>query len=102
MNRRIHDGIHILAALNPYRQKSDGGKTPGLVFKHKNVNTMFGTSDLSSLVYRVAPVPSSLRDFVFDFGALPEEQEIEYIHQMVRKTLLLPSLGEGFIFPFSI
>ena len=52
-----------------------------------------GTDDLSTLVYRVTPLPSTLRDFVFDFGSLPESEEAEYIHQMVRKMLKIPILS---------
>ena len=46
--------------------------------------------DSSSLVYKVTPVPLSLRDFIFDFGSLPESQEIDYVQRMVESILQLP------------
>jgi hypothetical protein len=79
-----------LAALNPYRQRKIGEDTPGLVFKHKKINSIYGTENLSSLVYRVAPIPASLRDLVFDFGSLPEKDESDYISQMVARVLRMP------------
>ena len=91
-----------MAALNPYRRKKKTQEeTFGLVFKHnKKANSDFGTDDMSSLVYRVTPVPASLRDFIFDFGALSSEQAREYINQMVKSILRLYPL-QGFFFLFS-
>ncbi|CAG2252998.1 RNF213 [Mytilus edulis] len=39
--------------------------------------------ELSSLVYRVHPLPESLIDYVWDYGSLSEEDEKTYIAKMV-------------------
>ena len=90
----IRDDIYILAALNPYRRRPKKGKTFGLVYKHKkNSIAPVVTDDMADLVYRVTPIPVSLRDFVFDFGSLELEQERLYVGSMVHSMLVLPSLA---------
>ena len=71
----------------PTAAKQKQKKVLGLFLSTKKIGATFGTEELSSLVYRVTPVPATLRDFVFDYGALPEIQEREYIRQMVHSTL---------------
>ena len=89
----IRDDIYILAALNPYRRRPKQEKTFGLVYKHKKGSVAPVMKDeMADLVYRVTPVPVSLRDFVFDFGSLELEQERMYVRSMVRSMLSLPSL----------
>ena len=80
--KRISDGIQILAALNPYRRRPDRGSSPGLVYQlHNGQNA---TPDpMAKLVYRVHPIPHTLRDFIFDFGALNFDKEFLYISSMV-------------------
>ena len=91
----IHDDIHILAALNPYRRRPPQEETFGLVYKHKKgSHSPLAMDEMSTLVYRVTPVPTSLRDFVFDFGALEQAQETLYIHSMIKDMLELPSLDD--------
>ena len=91
----IHDDIHILAALNPYRRRPPQEETFGLVYKHKKgSHSPLAMDEMSTLVYRVTPVPTSLRDFVFDFGALEQAQETLYIHSMIKDMLQLPSLDD--------
>ena len=89
----LHDGIHILAALNPYRRRPPQEETFGLVYKHKKGGIAPMIQDeMSTLVYRVTPIPASLRDFVFDFGALELKQERMYVRSMILDFLELPSL----------
>ena len=89
----IHDQIHILAALNPYRRRPPQAETFGLVYKHKKGSVMPLVQDeMSNLVYRVTPIPASLRDFVFDFGSLEQDQERLYVRSMVCSMLQLPNL----------
>lgn len=38
---------------------------------------------MSQLVYRVHPIPPTLKDFIFDFGSLEPETELLYIKSMV-------------------
>jgi MoxR-like ATPase len=96
--RRIPDSIKVIAACNPYRLrlKRDGDdEGVGLVFEHsessqeaENVGT--GIKDpLSELVYRVHPLPESMTDFIFDFGALSDTTERMYIGSMIRNNLSL-------------
>ena len=91
--RRIDDGVQILAALNPYRIRPDREEMgisqhapsaaahstgPGKVSPHlsaqKDENDL-----LNKLVYRVHPIPPTLRDFIFDFGSLEPATELLYI-----------------------
>ena len=97
--RRIPDCVKVIAACNPYRlrQHRDGDdEGVGLVFEHdaaslddaENVGT--GIKDpLSDLVYRVHPLPESMTDYIFDFGALSVETEQMYIKAMIRNNLSL-------------
>eukprot|EP01052_Picozoa_sp_SAG31_P009054 SAG31_NODE_468_length_15250_cov_5.304138_8_plen_91_part_00 len=58
--RRLPEGLKVLAALNPYRRRSKKqSDSPGLVFQ---ISGRQNTLDpMSSLVYRVHPVPLSLQ-----------------------------------------
>ena len=90
MNRTINEvplsaGIKVLAAINPYRRRPATEQSPGLVFQLGGGQT---TPDpMAQLVYRVHPVPKTLHDFIFDFGALSHATESVYIASMVEKTL---------------
>ena len=55
---------------------------------------------MATLVYRVKPVPASLRDFIFDFGSLPANTEKMYIRSMVRQLVKLKKLPGFFFFLF--
>eukprot|EP00339_Tiarina_fusa_P012556 CAMPEP_0117006680 /NCGR_PEP_ID=MMETSP0472-20121206/6824_1 /TAXON_ID=693140 ORGANISM="Tiarina fusus, Strain LIS" /NCGR_SAMPLE_ID=MMETSP0472 /ASSEMBLY_ACC=CAM_ASM_000603 /LENGTH=1949 /DNA_ID=CAMNT_0004708219 /DNA_START=485 /DNA_END=6331 /DNA_ORIENTATION=+ len=80
--KRIGDGIHILAALNPYRKRPEREAMPGLVYQlHGNAGPL--VDPMAKLVYRVHPIPHALRDFIFDFGSLTPEKEMVYIFSMV-------------------
>ena len=87
----FHDDVYILAALNPYRRRPPQAETFGLVYKQKK-GAVQVQDNMSNLVYRVTPIPPSLRDFVFDFGSLELKQERLYIQSMVLSQLELPSL----------
>jgi hypothetical protein len=47
--RQIHDDIHVLAALNPYRRRTTPLESFGLVFKHKKTGSTFGTGFVFSV-----------------------------------------------------
>lgn len=86
----IHDNIQILGALNPFRKrKKQQQATTGLLFHHYEEGSA-ALDEMSDLVYRVQPVPFSMRDFVFDFGALTPSTEDLYIEMMIGKKF--PSL----------
>jgi hypothetical protein len=99
-------GPQVIAACNPYRLRragpSDAEDTAGLVFdmgetaEVENVGT--GIKDpLSELVYRVHPLPESMVDHVFDFGALSKETEKLYIKAMIRSALSLYITEENMV-----
>ena len=91
--RTLSDGVKILAALNPYRRRPERDQTPGLVFQLGNQTT---PDPMASLVYRVHPIPSTLQDLIFDFGALPADRERAYIASMVgRVPSLVKSVQDG-------
>jgi hypothetical protein len=102
----INNGIQILAALNPYRLRPDREgagltanamaatstnaiptSTSGVISRAPLGGGLTGgnkveataADPLSKLVYRVHPIPPTLRDFIFDFGALQPETELLYI-----------------------
>jgi energy-coupling factor transporter ATP-binding protein EcfA2 len=91
--------IKVIAACNPYRLRFSknlygGEEMAGLIFEHfvggddamENVGT--GIKDpLRNLVYRVHPLPESMIDYIFDFGALTAETEKQYIRAMLKRIL---------------
>jgi E3 ubiquitin-protein ligase RNF213 len=90
--QRLNEGIQILAALNPYRVRprssEDDVDAAGLEYtKPQLKQTMEGTIDMKNLVYKVHPIPPTLRDFIFDFGSLDDDTELLYIQSMVAKQL---------------
>jgi hypothetical protein len=93
----IPEGVRIVSACNPYRLRRTGrvaGTETGLVFDHHdNVadeNVGSGIKDpLADLVYRVHPLPESMTDYVFDFGALSKATEELYIRAMIKSVLQL-------------
>jgi hypothetical protein len=43
--------------------------------------------EMTDLIYKVHPVPATLRDFVFDFGSLSADEELKYVHSMSTAAL---------------
>ena len=85
----------MLAALNPYRRRSEScfsDVTSGLQqAKNESVFSVdTSVHDMSNLVYKVHPIPDTLKDFIFDFGALSETTESLYINRMVDKKAKMP------------
>jgi hypothetical protein len=39
---------------------------------------------MARLVYRVTPVPETMQDFIFDFGALEHDTELLYVRAMIQ------------------
>lgn len=84
-HRRLHgrslsDRISLLSACNPYQKKSKNTSlvTAGLASLTTNKDP------LSSLVYRVEPLPECLLDFVWDYGTLRNEEEAFYVANMIQ------------------
>lgn len=57
--RRIHGGVHVLAAANPYRLKPHERATPGLEGR------LQPSQGLARLVYSVHPLPETMMDHVW-------------------------------------
>ena len=116
---RIADGVQILAALNPYRLRPEREEM-GLVDNNPAAaaaatavtfpraatgsntrplsSTKHETDILSKLVYRVHPIPPTLRDFIFDFGSLEPATELLYIQSMIQNEYavdVLPSVSSS-------
>ena len=49
---------------------------------------------MDNLVYNVHPIPSSLHDYIFDFGALTPEHEKQYIKAMIETRYTYTSAKE--------
>ena len=84
------ENMVIIAALNPYRQRH---KTVVQIEEEKEANAnnpKHFVDDLDrqmgSLVYRVFPLPPSLKTYVWNFGALSQMDEQQYIAVMTRTT----------------
>jgi E3 ubiquitin-protein ligase RNF213 len=89
--QRLHEGVQILAALNPYRlrpQRTEENLDAGLEYT-KSAIKMSGEAgrDMKHLVYKVHPIPPTLRDFIFDFGSLEDDTEALYVQSMIANQL---------------
>ncbi len=90
-NRPIDPRVLVLAAANPYRirkgraEGSSGGKSG---FVYSGSKSAFKDEDL---VYNVHAIPTSLHEYVFDFGALSPKQEKKYVQAMVASSFPLAS-----------
>jgi hypothetical protein len=82
LGRPLHPNLVLMCACNPYRYRNKSAVTAGLDGKMK-------CDQLSRLVYRVYPLPETMLDFIFDFGALEENDERLYIRCMLQ------SMGSG-------
>jgi len=96
--KRLPDNISLIAACNPYRLRTKkslykGEEMAGLIYEQYtgpgagNVGT--GIKDpLRDLVYRVHPLPESMVDHIYDFGALSSNTERLYIKSMLAKSMV--------------
>ena len=72
----LDERLVFIAACNPYRLLSKANKVESVLY-HKNAKK-------KKLVYSVNPLPHSLLNFVFNFGALKEADEKKYIESMIK------------------
>ncbi|XP_035389185.1 E3 ubiquitin-protein ligase rnf213-alpha-like isoform X2 [Electrophorus electricus] len=90
---KLHTGLHVIAACNPYRKHSDvmierlEGAGLGYVVKADQTQDRLGSIPLRQLVYRVHALPPSMIPLVWDFGQLNDDTEELYIHQIVRSVV---------------
>lgn len=90
--KRLNEGIQILAALNPYRtrpsQSTDDLVAAGLEYTKPQLHSDVESNiDMKNLVYKVHPIPPTLRDFIFDFGSLDDDTEALYIQSMITNQM---------------
>ncbi|XP_054605449.2 E3 ubiquitin-protein ligase rnf213-beta isoform X2 [Nothobranchius furzeri] len=90
---KLHSGLKIIAACNPYRKHSpemvERLERAGLGYRVKADETedRLGKVPLRQLVYRVHPLPPSMVSLVWDFGQLSDISELSYIKQIVQKKV---------------
>ena len=90
-SQNLAPNLHLLAACNPYRLR--------------NANKIYSTGlrgkiredRLSPLAYRVHPLPESMIDYVWDYGALPQEEEKTYIERMVKGMDIFRDVWDIFV-----
>ena len=89
--QRLHEGVQILAALNPYRirpQRAEENVNAGLEYTKSAIKISGDPGrDMKHLVYKVHPIPPTLRDFIFDFGSLEDDTEALYVKSMIANQL---------------
>lgn len=77
---RIPDNICLIAACNPYKLRSKSISIEENVgIKRSNQSKGF-----SKLLYTVHPLPDSVIEYVWDFGALSDSDYEKYIDQMLK------------------
>ena len=83
--------LHVIAACNPYRKHTDVMieklESAGLGYHVRTGDTedRLGDIPLRQLVYRVHPLPDSMKALVWDFGQLDSTGERLYIRQIVSR-----------------
>ena len=99
--RGLGTSLQVIAACNPYRKHTlemiqhleDAGL--GYHVNADDTDDKMGTIPLRRLVYRVHPLPDSMKALVWDFGQLDPNVEKVYIKQIVSKYVanhqLLPN-----------
>ncbi|CAB4020838.1 Hypothetical predicted protein, partial [Paramuricea clavata] len=89
--------LHFIAACNPYRKHTKEMiqklESAGLGYHVSADETedKLGSIPLRQLVYRVHPLPESMRPLVWDFGQLTDHTEELYTAQIVRRFMVSPT-----------
>lgn len=96
-----HNGLHIIAACNPYRKHTDEMiqrlESAGLGYRVRADETdeKLGSIPLRQLVYRVQALPPSMMPLVWDFGQLNDQTEKKYIQQIVQRVAQSKDIGQA-------
>lgn len=96
-----HNGLHIIAACNPYRKHTDVMiqrlESAGLGYRVRADETdeKLGSIPLRQLVYRVQALPPSMMPLVWDFGQLNDQVEKIYIQQIVQRVAQSKAIDQG-------
>lgn len=94
-NQPLPENLKILAACNPYRLRRphnnmpglEGKRGVGLVYSNPPTRIAVERNYFSRLVYKVYPLPESLIEYIYDFGALSPEAEKAYVLAMLEMEL---------------
>ena len=89
--KKLPENIAFIGAVNPYRKSKQ--KRVGLRI-NINKDNNYEEMDNEDLVYIVNPLPHSLLNYVFDFGALNKEDEKKYIMHMIKDIIEENDLSE--------
>ena len=89
--KKLPENIAFIGAVNPYRKSKQ--KRVGLRI-NINKDNNYEEMDNEDLVYIVNPLPHSLLNYVFDFGALNKEDEKKYIIHMIKDIIEENDLSE--------
>ncbi|XP_063680621.1 LOW QUALITY PROTEIN: E3 ubiquitin-protein ligase rnf213-alpha-like [Bolinopsis microptera] len=101
--RRINSSIRFIAAVNPYRKHTPDMiellKKAGLGYRtgEADVVDRIGDIPLRELVYRVHPLPPSLKPLIWDFGSMDNTTEKQYITLIIKSSLSEESINESFL-----
>lgn len=94
---KLPPNIKFVAAANPYRlkkQSSQQNGEQGLSYERHHVLAAMEMKNhkdvMHRLTYRVHTLPSSLLDYVWDYGFLRPEIERLYVNAMLRRELTVP------------
>lgn len=79
----LDPNIKLMACANPYEKRRKLERTAGLGSKFK-------FDKFAGLTYRVHPLPESMMDYVWDYGALRTVDETKYI-----QTIMAPICTSG-------
>eukprot|EP01084_Bolivina_argentea_P027606 51309_1 len=87
---QLPENLVIIAALNPYRLRKKTKKQIEEEKKNEANNPSYFIDELdeqiSNLVYRVYPIPPSMKTYVWNFGYLTTIDEQQYIAVMTQTT----------------
>jgi hypothetical protein len=84
LGESLPDNIILLAACNPYKLRSKKIKFDENVgIKRSNARSRISQN---LLLYTVHPLPENVIEYVWDFGALTENDQKRYIKEMVTKA----------------
>jgi hypothetical protein len=84
LGESLPDNIILLAACNPFKLRSKKIKFDENVgIKRSNARSRISQN---LLLYTVHPLPENVIEYVWDFGALTENDQKRYIKEMVTKA----------------
>lgn len=79
--RALPDNVVLLAACNPFRLRPNQLSTDNVGIKK---SARYRSRLTQNLMHVVKPLPESVIEFIWDFGALTENDSLKYIQTMLR------------------